>query len=142
MSAITIERKDTSRSTNANRRTKPKTRGMDLVWAALKSSELAVWPRHRVLHAVDLTHGLREQIVAQGLERGDRGVLGAVAVERDVDLGDRVVTVDLDLDRPVHLAAGERLRLELGDRLLHRRGRDVVGLDRDGRWPRASPGTP
>ena len=44
LTAITIERKDTSRRPKANSSTNPKTSGIDFVCAALKSSEFAVWP--------------------------------------------------------------------------------------------------
>ena len=44
MTAITIERNETSRSPKANSRTKPKTFGIELVWALLKSCEFAVEP--------------------------------------------------------------------------------------------------
>ena len=44
MSAITIERNATSRSRNANSRTKPNTSGADDFIMALKSCDLAVGP--------------------------------------------------------------------------------------------------
>ena len=44
---------------------------------------------HGVLDAVDLAHGLRQQVVPQGVERMVGAAVDAVPGERDVDPGDR-----------------------------------------------------
>src|SRR5205823_13497361 len=72
----------------------------------------------------------RQDLVAERGESVVRGRVRALALERDADAGDRVRRVDVDVDRAGHLAARERLRLELCDRPLRDAGRRI-GLDPD-----------
>jgi hypothetical protein len=89
---------------------------------------------HVRLDAVDVADGGRDDVVAQGGERRLRDVVGAVAVERDRDRGDRLVRGHGGRHRVGHLAAGQGLLGHVLDAGLDLRLRHVVGLDgHDGR---------
>ena len=70
-----------------------------------------------------------DDVLAEGEERLGGGIVGAGAGQRHGDERDGRVVVHLDLDRVFHLARGELLRAEVGERGLELGGVDVVGLD-------------
>ena len=87
---------------------------------------------HGDLGAGELADGGRDDLGAQHLERALGGGVGAAALDRERDDGDGLVGADLDARGLGELAGGQRPVVQLLDRGLDRRGRDVVGLD-DGR---------
>ena len=131
MTAITSERNETSRSPNANRRTKPKTFGIELVWALLKSCEFAVEPvtAYSTPSSLPTVRGRTSSRSVLSARVG--GVVDAGPRERDLDSGDRAVAARVDVDRRVHLSGRKRLPLEIGDHCADGCGVDVVCLDRD-----------
>ena len=81
---------------------------------------------------LDVRHGadrLRDQRLAQELQRVVRRVVRAVAVDRHGDVRDRAGLVDVDRDRLVRTAARKRPPLEVRDRRSHGRRVDVRCLD-------------
>ena len=115
LSAITIERNATSRSRNANRRTKPKTSGADDFIIALKSKDAAVEPADGVLDTGDRADRGRDELVAEGRKGVVRDRVGATTGERDCDIERLPVIARLDLDRVLHLAGGECPCLQVCD---------------------------
>ena len=80
----------------------------------------------------------RRHDLPQLRERGIRGGVGALALDRHRDARDRGIVVDLDGDRLVHAARRECLLAEPLDRGLHLLGLHVRSLDDDvGRQSRA-----
>ena len=62
-----------------------------------------------------------------------RGRVGSVALDRDGDVRDGLCGVDVDVDRLIHEAGGQRTARELADRLLDGRRLDIRSLDHDTR---------
>ena len=74
-------------------------------------------------------HRRRHEVVAERVDSGLRGRVGAVTGNRDRDEGDRAGPIDIDLDRPEHLPARERPAAQLPDRGTDSGRADIGSLD-------------
>ena len=141
MTAITIERNETSISRNANRSTKPKTSGIDLVIAAVEVLRVRGRAGHGVLDAVDLSDragstSLRS--VASAAVEASSVPLPASGISTLATVRSRLISTSIGaFIWPV--ASAFRLSSAIASRIGG--GVDVVGLDRDhGRLGRAREG--
>ena len=127
---ITIDRKVSSRSRNANRRTKPKTSGAFVCIKCLKSWDCAVKPLtpYSTPSSCPRVEGTTSSRRDQA-PRTPSGPSPCRAPDRD-DL-DRALPVHVVDDRLVHAGIDECTPLQLSDRLLIS-GFLVVRLDHDG----------
>ena len=136
----TIERNVTSSRMNASVSTNANTIGRFDFITSLKSFDPAVKPVTATSAPSSCPDRRRHHLVAQHRERALRRRVRAGAVDRERDRRDRLVGVDLDVDRLVQLPGRDRLALQVLDRRRRLGRRDVVGLDHDLTAGTPSPG--